>query len=164
MSPQINPVSLSGLIAPSFFLYIQTFWRVRLLLASCRNGFSRPVCPFPRICGRKTGSGQTKTVLPGPGWRGCDPGQRQHFLGPAESSLGRGVSGFKLSSILARASVCLCVRVCVLVRVQTPVVTCVTSELRSSLVQRRESTDDPSRASHTCGQGAWVGLVRVGHR
>lgn len=36
---------------------------------------------------------------------------------------------------------------------QSPVVTCVTSELRSSLAtppQQRESTDDPSKASHTC--------------
>lgn len=38
-------------------------------------------------------------------------------------------------------------------RGQSPVVICVTSELRSSLVtppQQRESTDDPSKASHTC--------------
>lgn len=36
---------------------------------------------------------------------------------------------------------------------QSPVVTCVTSEFRSSLAappQQRESTDDPSKASHTC--------------
>lgn len=33
---------------------------------------------------------------------------------------------------------------------QSPVVTCVISELGSSLAQRRESTDDSSMASHTC--------------
>lgn len=45
--------------------------------------------------------------------------------------------------------VCVSVFVCG----QSPVVTCVTSELRSSLAtppQQRESTDDPSKASHTC--------------
>ncbi|CAB1444253.1 unnamed protein product [Pleuronectes platessa] len=39
------------------------------------------------------------------------------------------------------------------VKLASPMVTCVTSELRSSLAappQQRESTDDPSKASHTC--------------
>lgn len=68
------------------------------------------------------------------------------------------------SQICACVCECVSARVCLSVHGQTPVVTCVTSELRSSLAPRRESTDDPSRASHTCGEEARWELKGRGSR